>query len=54
MSGAVALVAALNLAILPLAERPARANVESAMNSYFDEMGAAANVTGPTAFNGQR
>jgi len=53
-SGALALIAALNLAVLPLAEQPARANVESAMNSYFDDMGAAANVTGPTAYNGQR
>lgn len=48
------MVAALNLGLLPIVERPAAANVESAMSTYFDEMGAAANVTGPTAYNGQR
>lgn len=31
----------------------ATANVSSAMNDYFSDAGAAANVTGPTAFNGQ-
>lgn len=33
--------------------QPARANVESTMNSFFSKSGAAANVNGPAAFNGQ-
>lgn len=49
-----ALLAVLNLVLLPLTERPAMADVQGAMSDYFDEMGAAANVTGPTAFEGQR
>ena len=36
-----------------LAATPALAGVEGEMNSYFNSAGAAANVTGPTAFNGQ-
>lgn len=47
-----ALLAVVNLCILPLAT-PARADVAGSMDSYFSEMGAAANVTGPTAFQGQ-
>ena len=31
----------------------ATADVSSAMNDYFNDAGGAANVTGPTAFNGQ-
>lgn len=49
-----ALVAVLNLVLLPFTEQPARADVAGAMSDYFDDMGAAANVTGPTAFEGQR
>lgn len=45
--------AALHMAFYPLLETPARASVEGAMNDYFDEMGAAANITGPTAYEGQ-
>jgi conjugative transfer pilus assembly protein TraH len=50
---ALAMVALLHLALLPILEAPARASVEGAMDSYFDEMGVAANVTGPTAYQGQ-
>lgn len=41
------------LAAASLAASPALANVESQMNSYFNSSGAAANVTGPSAFDGQ-
>ena len=36
-----------------LAASPAMAGVESEMNSFFNSAGASANVTGPTAFDGQ-
>ena len=46
-------IAVVSLAVLPLASAPARADVASSMDGYFNDMGAAANVTGPTAFQGQ-
>ncbi len=49
--GVLALAAVVHLAFLPMA--PAAANVAGAMDSYFSDMGVAANVTGPTAFQGQ-
>lgn len=41
------------LAAVSLAASPAVASVEGEMNSYFNSSGAAANVTGPSAFDGQ-
>ena len=41
------------LAAFSLAATPAMASVEGEMNSYFNSSGAAANVTGPSAFDGQ-
>ena len=41
------------LAAVSLAASPAMASVEGEMNSYFNSSGAAANVTGPSAFDGQ-
>ena len=41
------------LAAASLAAAPAAANVEGEMNSFFNSAGAAANVTGPAAFDGQ-
>ncbi len=41
------------LAAASFAASPALAGVESEMNSFFNSSGAAANVTGPTAFDGQ-
>ena len=41
------------LAAVSLAASPAMAIVEGEMNSYFNSSGAAANVTGPSAFDGQ-
>lgn len=32
---------------------PVMANVGNSMDRFMDDMGAAANVTGPTAFEGQ-
>jgi hypothetical protein len=49
-----AMIAVVNLVALPLSTTAAQASVAGAMDSYFDDMGAAANVTGPTAFDGQR
>jgi conjugative transfer pilus assembly protein TraH len=49
-----AMLAVFNLVALPLSTTAAQASVAGAMDSYFDDMGAAANVTGPTAFDGQR
>jgi conjugative transfer pilus assembly protein TraH len=43
------LVAALNAAV----PTPAAANVGSEMQTFFDDAGVRANVTGPTAFEGQ-
>ena len=48
---AALLAAALPLATLPLA--PARADVGSSMDSFLNDVGGAANVNGPTAFQGQ-
>ncbi|MDR6790123.1 conjugative transfer pilus assembly protein TraH [Sphingomonas sp. BE138] len=45
--------ASMVLALLGLVAQPAMADVGGEMNSYFNSAGAAANVTGPTAFNGQ-
>ncbi|MBV2149971.1 conjugal transfer protein TraH [Sphingobium sp. AS12] len=44
------IAAALHLAMVPTA---ARADVAGQMNSFFNDAGGAANVTGPTAFQGQ-
>lgn len=41
------------LAAMSWAATPALADVNSEMNSFFNSAGAAANVTGPTAFDGQ-
>ncbi|MGB3469767.1 MAG: conjugal transfer protein TraH [Erythrobacter sp.] len=41
------------LAAISLVVTPAAASVEGEMNSYFNSAGAAANVTGPAAFDGQ-
>ena len=41
------------LAAVGLAASPAMASVEGEMNSSFNSSGAAANVTGPSAFDGQ-
>lgn len=41
------------LAAASLAASPALASVEGEMNSFFNSAGAASNVTGPTAFDGQ-
>lgn len=47
-ASAAALVASLNLAA-----SPAHAGVASEMNAFFNDAGGAANVTGPSAFEGQ-
>lgn len=41
------------LAAVSLVASPAMASVEGEMNSYFNSSGAAANVNGPSAFDGQ-
>lgn len=46
----LALVAGLHLAVMPIT---AQADVASTMAKAFDEMGAAANITGPSAYQGQ-
>lgn len=48
-AGSLAMVAALNFAIVGVA----RADVASQMNSFFSDAGGAANVTGPSAYEGQ-
>ena len=48
-AAAASLVAASNIALIGVA----RADVSSEMNSFFHDAGGAANVTGPTAFQGQ-
>lgn len=49
---AVLFVAAVaHLLVIPIST--AHASVGDAMQTYFDDMGAAANVTGPSAFEGQ-
>jgi conjugative transfer pilus assembly protein TraH len=45
-------LAAIGMLALPLAQT-AHANVGTSMDRFMDDMGAAANVTGPTAFEGQ-
>jgi len=45
--------AVANLVLYPLATSAARADVAGAMDGYFNDMGAAANVTGPSAYQGQ-
>ena len=45
--------AALWLAAASLAASPALANVGDSMDRFMDDMGGAANVTGPSAFEGQ-
>ena len=53
-TGASAMVFAVaNLVAYPLVTSAARADVAGAMDGYFNDMGAAANVTGPSAFQGQ-
>lgn len=47
-ASAAALVASINLAV-----SPAYAGVASEMNAFFNDAGGAANVTGPSAFEGQ-
>lgn len=42
------------LSSISLAATPASASVEAELEDFFDGMGAQANVTGPSAFNGQR
>lgn len=49
VASAAALVASLNLAVAP----PAQAGVASEMNAFFNDAGGAANITGPSAFEGQ-
>ena len=48
-----AILALANLVALPLSTSAAKADVAGAMDGYFNDMGAAANVTGPSAFHGQ-
>ena len=45
--------AALTLAAASIVASPVAANVGDSMDRFMDDMGAAANVTGPTAFEGQ-
>ena len=45
--------AALTLAAASMVASPVAANVGDSMDRFMDDMGAAANVTGPTAFEGQ-
>ena len=45
--------AALTLAAASMIASPLAANVGDSMDRFMDDMGAAANVTGPTAFEGQ-
>ena len=45
--------AALTLAAASMIASPVAANVGESMDRFMDDMGAAANVTGPTAFEGQ-
>ena len=49
----VAALTAASLALSPLAGTIARADVGSSMDGFLDDMGVAANVNGPTAFEGQ-
>ena len=45
--------AALRIAAASMVASPVAANVGDSMDRFMDDMGAAANVTGPTAFEGQ-
>ena len=45
-------LAATSMVAAPLVA-PASANVGNSMDRFMDDMGGAANVTGPTAFEGQ-
>jgi conjugative transfer pilus assembly protein TraH len=45
--------AALTIAAASTVASPVAANVGDSMDRFMDDMGAAANVTGPTAFEGQ-
>ena len=49
LPGGLALMAAANLALTGVA----RADVAGEMNSFFNDAGGAANVTGPSAYQGQ-
>jgi conjugative transfer pilus assembly protein TraH len=53
LSLALAALALIHASAIPLVGGMAKANVGDAMEDYFDDMGAAANVTGPTAYQGQ-
>lgn len=46
-------IVALTLAATSLVVTPLQANVGDSMDRFMDDMGAAGNVTGPTAFQGQ-
>ncbi len=48
-AAAVTLMTAVHLSVIGVAD----ANVASEMNSFFNDAGGAANITGPTAFQGQ-
>ena len=50
---ALFVLAAANLLVLPLLTSPAKADVAGAMDGYFNDMGAAANVSEPSAYQGQ-
>ena len=45
--------AALRIAAASMVASPVAANVGDSMDRFMDDMGAAANVTGPSAFEGQ-
>src|SRR3546814_9430137 len=45
--------AALTIAAASMVASPVAANVGDSMDRFMDDMGAAANVTGPSAFEGQ-
>lgn len=53
LSVALAAIALVHACVLPIAGGVAQASVGDAMENYFEDMGAAANVTGPTAYQGQ-
>lgn len=49
----VRLFMVVSMTVLPILATAAKADVAGSMDSYFSSMGAAANVTGPSAFQGQ-
>ena len=53
LSHALAALAATGLAFSPIAAIPARADVGSSMDGFLNDMNGAANINGPTAFQGQ-